>query len=180
MFQMAVWKALFLLFCILDCMEQSASLPVAQTNSLYLNCFKHTRSTRTRVQQLLGKYVSTKFSSTPWSDTSCFFFSQLKLIVLCNIYRRSSSWETGSLRTEADTWRICPHFPQNSIGGLIWRLVSPSVFQNTFIENHSLINFWCYSENFLFWPFPLWGEQKNKQKKRKKPDDSVRRFAFTE
>uniref|UniRef100_A0A3B4GZR5 Uncharacterized LOC102205818 n=1 Tax=Pundamilia nyererei TaxID=303518 RepID=A0A3B4GZR5_9CICH len=70
MFQMAVWKALFLLFCILDCMEQSASLPVAQTNSLYLNCFKHTRSTRTRVQQLLGKYKEQQLGNGQFEDRS--------------------------------------------------------------------------------------------------------------
>uniref|UniRef100_A0A3P9CGN4 Uncharacterized LOC111501606 n=1 Tax=Maylandia zebra TaxID=106582 RepID=A0A3P9CGN4_9CICH len=67
---MAVWKALFLLFCILDCMEQSASLPVAQTNSLYLNCFKHTRSTRTRVQQLLGKYKEQQLGNGQFEDRS--------------------------------------------------------------------------------------------------------------
>nr|XP_023011086.1 uncharacterized protein LOC111501606 [Maylandia zebra] len=68
--EMAVWKALFLLFCILDCMEQSASLPVAQTNSLYLNCFKHTRSTRTRVQQLLGKYKEQQLGNGQFEDRS--------------------------------------------------------------------------------------------------------------
>ena len=57
-FQMTVWWQALVLCCLLNCVESSAPSPLLLRNK-YHNSFRLTRSTRTRVQQLQKKYVST-------------------------------------------------------------------------------------------------------------------------
>lgn len=153
LFQMTVWwRALILLCCILNCVESSAPSPVLQGNK-YNNFFRLTRSTRTRVQQLQKKYVSTEnYPLLSWLAclllwvmcTSSISFPWLQIFNRCCVYfnRRSSNWETLSIFpncTEAESWRTCRHFLQISTAGWSWRLVSAWVFQNSSRKNHSLV-----------------------------------------
>ncbi|XP_040907240.1 uncharacterized protein LOC121190507 isoform X2 [Toxotes jaculatrix] len=62
------WRALILLCCILNCVD-SAPAPVPQKNR-YKNCFRLTRSTRTRVQQLLRKYKEQQLGNKHFEDRS--------------------------------------------------------------------------------------------------------------
>lgn len=58
---------------------------------------------------------------------------QWRLLVACftvmvlSSHRRSSSWETGFLKTEVVSWRSCRHCPPISTYGWSWRLASPSL-----------------------------------------------------
>ncbi|CAN9501722.1 unnamed protein product [Ophioblennius macclurei] len=63
------WKALILCFSVLSCVEVSARPPVFQRNK-YNNSFRLTRSTRTRVQQLLSKYKEQQLGNKDFEDRS--------------------------------------------------------------------------------------------------------------
>ncbi|XP_030602163.1 uncharacterized protein LOC115791984, partial [Archocentrus centrarchus] len=69
LFQMTVWPTLLFLWCILNCMELSASSSNPQYTK-YKNCFRLTRSTRTRVQQLLRKYKELHLGNRHFEDRS--------------------------------------------------------------------------------------------------------------
>lgn len=58
-------------------------------------------------------------------DNSSEGFWRLILLSSC---RRSSSWETGILKTEADSWRSCRHCPPISTSGWSCRLASAWLF----------------------------------------------------
>uniref|UniRef100_A0A672JKM6 Uncharacterized protein n=1 Tax=Salarias fasciatus TaxID=181472 RepID=A0A672JKM6_SALFA len=67
---MAVWLHALILCCsVLSCMEASAPPPVLQRNK-YNNSFRLTRSTRTRVQQLLSKYKEQQLGNKDFEDRS--------------------------------------------------------------------------------------------------------------
>ena len=65
------WQALLLLCWTLNCVRSSAPSPLIQRNK-YNNSFRLTRSTRTRVQQLQKKYVSTNTDSQLVTVTSVY------------------------------------------------------------------------------------------------------------
>ncbi|XP_023260577.1 uncharacterized protein LOC111653998 isoform X1 [Seriola lalandi dorsalis] len=88
LFQMTVWwRALILLCCILNCVD-SAPSPVSHNNE-FKNSFRLTRSSRTRVQQLLKKYKEQLLGNKDFEDRgrqlkdlpslSTDFYSWLKL-----------------------------------------------------------------------------------------------------
>ncbi|XP_075343497.1 uncharacterized protein LOC142401930 [Odontesthes bonariensis] len=61
------WQTLFLLGCVLNCMESSAPSSFVQR---YNNSFRLTKSTRTRVQQLLRRYKAQQLGNTHFEDRS--------------------------------------------------------------------------------------------------------------
>ncbi|XP_047462152.1 interleukin-27 subunit alpha [Mugil cephalus] len=63
------WWALILPCCMLNCVESSAASSVLQRNK-YNHAFRHTRSTKTRVQQLLRKYKQEQLGSESFEDRS--------------------------------------------------------------------------------------------------------------
>lgn len=76
------WRALILLCCVLNCVESSSPSLVLQRNK-YNNSFRLTRSTRTRVQQLQRKYVSTEnysllyeLCTQPSFPNDCVYFNR--------------------------------------------------------------------------------------------------------
>ncbi|XP_041864370.1 uncharacterized protein LOC121654343 [Melanotaenia boesemani] len=66
--KMMAWQTLFLLCCLLNCVESSASTLVSKYK--YNNSFRLTRSTRTRVQQLLKKYKEQQLGNTHFENRS--------------------------------------------------------------------------------------------------------------
>ncbi|XP_027887604.1 uncharacterized protein LOC114153333 isoform X1 [Xiphophorus couchianus] len=69
LFQMPSWCAFFLLWCIMSCVESAPSSPFVQKNK-YKNSFRLTRSTRTRVQNLLKKYKEQQMGNVHFEDRS--------------------------------------------------------------------------------------------------------------
>ena len=119
LFQMTVWKQALILLCCALSFVDSAPSPVPQRNK-YNNSFRLTRSARSRVQQLLKKYVSTGKKNTGhlipgqiWTHPAL-TFSHYNSVYF---NRRRSSWEISILRTEADSYRTCRWFLQISTAG---------------------------------------------------------------
>lgn len=94
LFQMNIWwQALISLCCILACVEFCyTSAPVAQRTK-YNNSLHLTRSTRTRVQQLLRKYKEQQLGNKYFEDRS----QQLKDLPLLSTdfysWLRLTDWE---------------------------------------------------------------------------------------
>ncbi|KAK1882733.1 ATP synthase subunit c [Dissostichus eleginoides] len=63
------WRALFLLCCVLSCVQSFSPSPVLQ-RSKYNDSFSLTRSTRTRVQQLQKKYKEQQLGNKHFEDRS--------------------------------------------------------------------------------------------------------------
>lgn len=164
LFQMTFWRqALILLCCGLICVD-SAPAPVSHRNK-YKNSFRLTRSSRTRVQQLLKKYVSTGLKNQQQLELPTFHLVNPVHIqhgphlsfnhdsVYFN--RMSSCWEINNLRTEAGSWRTCRCFLQTLTAGWNWRCVS---FENNSTEDHAGCHAAKHMLKFFWKVLPLFWE----------------------